>query len=312
MNKKCKQIIESDYKQISEDFVYFQSEYNVQNIPSCSMLHHYTSSNGLMGIFKDKNIWHTNINCLNDKSEYQYTYKLIKKYILPKFKKQLKEKHLYNLMINRCSNSIDENFYKMERETFCNRNYYIACFSLAENSLPMWNYYSYNGKSLGYSVDITLSDLQENLIEQIKVKNMLMAKVCYEEDKQIEILEKIFDKYIYFYNPKNAMTNEYRLLFDNIRICSLFFKHPKYEYEEEVRNIIIERSDKKNSIIKFREKNGTIIPYIECKINLKIIKSITIAPNNEEEYMSYCVHNLARENGRFNIEIINSKIPSRY
>ena len=296
-------------KKNQEDFYYFQTEFNIQN-NSDEMIHHYTSPQGLIGIFCKKNIWHTNINCLNDKSEYQYTYNLIKTHILPKYEQILKKHNLYELLNSRCENLVDTKFYKLENEVYFNRNYYIACFSKAKDSLPMWNYYSCNGNSLGYSLNISKSMFQEFLLEKVGINNLLMAEVCYNEDRQKEILEEVFNRYIY---DNNALDNteQYNLLFDNIRICSLFFKHPKYSYEQEIRNIVIERSDQENSKIKFREKQGIIIPYIEFEFNLNMLLSVTVAPNNDKEYIKYCVHNLARENGRFGIKVIDSEIPAR-
>lgn len=288
------------------NFIYFQRN-GIDKIASDSILHHYTSPSGLIGIIKEKKIRHTNINCLNDKSEYRYTYDLIKKEILAdtEISAKLIANNLYDFIKARCENSIDDNLYKIENEIYNKRTYYISCFSLNEDSLPMWNYYTSNGTSLGYCIDIYLEDFKIN-------KDSILAPVCYDKQTQIAILKEIFNTYIYPYDENKDMKEDYNNLFENIRICSLFFKHPKYSYEGEIRNIVTERSDKGCDIVKFKERNGTIIPYIECGIDLDIIKSIMIAPNYDKEYNKYCVHNLVRENGRFGLDIFNSDIPSRY
>lgn len=38
-----------------------------------NLKHYYCDQQGLLGILKDKEIWATNIQFLNDGSEYQYT-----------------------------------------------------------------------------------------------------------------------------------------------------------------------------------------------------------------------------------------------
>ena len=141
------------------NFIYFK-RVGIEEITSDTILHHYTSPNGLIGIITEKNIRHTNINCLNDKSEYRYTYSLIKKEILTdsEISSKLKTNNLFSLIESRCNYSTDNKLYDIENETYNKRTYYIACFSTAEDSLPMWNYYTSNGSSLGYSIDFCIED----------------------------------------------------------------------------------------------------------------------------------------------------------
>jgi hypothetical protein len=47
-----------------------------------NLKHYYSDQQGLLGILKDKEIWATNIQFLNDDSEYQYTMSLISR-LLP-------------------------------------------------------------------------------------------------------------------------------------------------------------------------------------------------------------------------------------
>ena len=133
-----------------------------------SIVFHYTSPDGLLGIIKNKKIQlrFGRVDCLNDYSEGQE--------ILEIYRQVCEDLH--------DEGKIDESFFKKiititpDTKTWFNlkteygtsgrkieRVCYVCCFSRKKDSLPMWNYYVKNNKYQGYNLGFGLNELNEEL-----------------------------------------------------------------------------------------------------------------------------------------------------
>ena len=289
------------------DFVFFDSKYNNENIVPDD-LYHYTDANAIINIIPKSILRFTCINCFDDKQEYRYVYKLILKNIIPKFKKRLDENNLLEFLKNRCKAIIqDKIYYENEAENYS--NYFVSCFSIDQNSKKMWKEYAKRKNNIGYQFHIKTSDLYE-CIENDFGNKYLFAKVCYDRKKQIKILEDIFDKYIYFYDEKRDMYNDYRKLFNNIIMCCLFFKDKKYSFENEVRFIVIR--DTQELINKFPtkiiNKNSIISTCIDWNFDKEgycLVKSINLSKSKYNQYAIYGIRQLADYCKFIDIEVVD-------
>ena len=277
------------------DFMFFDSKYNNENIVPDD-LYHYTDANAIINIIPKSILRFTCINCFDDKQEYRYVYKLILKNIIPKFKKRLDENNLLEFLKNRCKAIIqDKIYYENEAENYS--NYFVSCFSIDQNCKKMWKEYAKRKNNIGYQFHIKTSDLYE-CIENDFGNKYLFAKVCYDRKKQIKILEDIFDKYIYLYDEKRDMYNDYRKLFNNIIMCCLFFKDKKYSFENEVRFIVIR--DTQELIDKFPtkiiNKNSIISTCIDWNFDKEgycLVKAINLSKSKYNQYAIYGIRQLA-------------------
>ena len=258
-------------------------------------IYHYTSAEGIIGILKNKELWFTNIYFLNDCNELFYTYSLIKR-IISEDKLEL-YKPIYDKILSRCNYMLSQNYFNEEKEIFHREEYYISSFSLDKDNIALWNYYTKSNVT-GYNI----------CFEDYKFinKSIAQGKVCYSLKDQTEILRKIIVEYNKKYNKakRNEKHSIIKELWIEFKICSLFFKSPKYEVEQEYRIILAIHNSCKEEKIKcsYRDKNGLIIPYI--KLDLKellqgderlsdLIKGLMISPINQGETTKYGLARLA-------------------
>lgn len=105
---------------------------------------HYTSVNGLKSILEQSALRFTNIGYLNDMSEVKAGINSLKKTI------GLSEGDFNNL----------QRYIRIaEDETF------VCCFSLDQDSLPMWNYYTKEAHHQGYNIEFNDRALVESILK---------------------------------------------------------------------------------------------------------------------------------------------------
>ncbi len=275
-------------------FIKLYNSFQYQGIEKChGTIYHYTSPESLQGIFETKSLFATDMYFLNDASEGMYVIELIQDNI-----KQL------------CQNN--ENLIKyVEKElrllkigkwTELVHNYTIS-FSMNGDSLEMWNYYtkgnSIQGYNIGFDIDKLASTIQIEILDdeghQIKrntVKHLVLyqGKVIYDRNRQLELIESIFNK---FYSKYNELGDEQMLsivahyMVSKAMNYGQFFKSKEFEIEEEYRFIfstyLLNGQDNSEKGIpcneKFRIHGGCIIPYQKCSFDKESILGVTFSPS---------------------------------
>ena len=129
----------------------FLDRFYVDN--TCSKRYHYTSPEGLMGIFKTRTFYFTDSQFLNDFRE-----KININDELKLFWKENQKNYdikFVNLIKNiRVTQYEDNSFSYIDNhnETMC--RYFVLSLSMNEDSLTMWKYYSKNGEYNGYCIEV--------------------------------------------------------------------------------------------------------------------------------------------------------------
>lgn len=291
---------------------YSRSKYSA----TAGNISHYTSADGAIGILTNMELWLTNIYFLNDNQEMFYTYKLIKKEVLPAIKEQIDE-NFAKTISNYIEYLLSEEYFKEESKTLARNDFYIASFSLEEDNLSLWNYYTKTGAT-GYSLTFKDYMFMDHAVAQ--------GKVCYNADEQKQMLINTILKYNTDYQNSQSEVKKgdvAKELIYNFKIYSLFFKAKKYEIEKEYRIImtILTSTSEEEKECWYRQKNGLIIPYI--KLDLKklqenyqeydfIIDKITISPLNNGEITRYGIRRLTDCAGLYNCEIVFSEADMKY
>lgn len=139
-----------DYKMIKDEGIKFPDNYD--NKP----IYHYTSISGLNGILSNKKLRFTNIKYMNDKDEFKAMFD-----------------SWINLINKNENNPIDEseinNFYS---ELFnSGEQLFVCCFSLNNDSLPLWNYYTKDINSQGYNIKMNGKKLFESILSKNECLN---------------------------------------------------------------------------------------------------------------------------------------------
>lgn len=104
---------------------------------------HYTSVGGLQGILEHKTLRFTNIHYMNDKDE-----------IFAGLDSMAKELGASNEEKKKFHSA----FLSQEKQTF------VCCFSIEEDSLPMWNYYTKEINNQGYNIEFNDKKLVESIL----------------------------------------------------------------------------------------------------------------------------------------------------
>ena len=136
-------------------------------------IYHYTSIGGLQGILSSKTLRFTNIKYMNDKDE-----------IIAGL----------DSMAKACSASEEERdnlrsaFISHGTQTF------VCCFSLEEDSLPMWNYYTKEINNQGYNIEFDDKKLVESILRSNPVLDgcdFAFGNVDYSKDNDSEYSKTI-------------------------------------------------------------------------------------------------------------------------
>ena len=295
------------------NYDYFQNEEPGEKLPK--ELYHYTSPKALKGILKSNKLWFSNIYFLNDKSEMKYTYLLILE-LLTSIKKDL-DSEFYKKILERAEYMTCNTYYEEESAIFARLEYYVLCLSTEKNCLSLWSNYTKTNDKTGYNIAFSYDGLQD-CVDSKGYEFASFAKVCYDVDKQKEMLSNTILKFNEKY--KNAKTGKEKQvllwdIIDNFKIYSIFLKHPAFMAEKEFRIVIGIRTHSHDELCEFEIQNGIFVPHIEQEMpdpkKESIIKSITISPTCDRELAVYSVRKLANSTKHYFVPIFTSDIPLR-
>ena len=216
------------------------------------IVYHYTTAEALLNMAEQGKLRLRATNCdyLNDPTEKLHAIKVLDKYL------PIIEERVNILPSNRLSIAFKEvlnnpkNNGKMLRwiNDWCSpfESYYITCFSLCADSLPMWNMYALNGG--GIAIGIDMSYLKETYtFMEVKYDNAINES-------------QIIDMITYYY--ARFLKGDYQeRLHHLINGFSPLFKNDFYAYEKEYRIIKVVKHPSFST--KYRTRNGIIIPYID-------------------------------------------------
>ena len=281
-------------------------------------IYHYTSSEGLLGILRDKTLWFTDTMGLNDSSEGNYIWEILEECL----------EGNYDEKFNTSIKALEKDSYEIDDDmkgTFEPHSYFICSFSENQDSLQMWNYYTKNINSVGYNICFDRQHLIKSVKEWDKNFEVTLCQVIYDKEKQKEWMKSALDL-IYKYWKKHK--KNYRLellsclqyLFARVRIV---FKHPSFANEQEVR-LVVELAGSqffdnlttmpKQKEVKIRIVNNMFVPYLEVPFKEpSIIKQITTSPIIKDDTIVDSVYLLLYKYGEIDsCEIKRSEIPLKY
>lgn len=286
-------------------------------------LYHYTNAAGLLSILQNGKLWVSKSDFLNDFSEISYINTVINIICKDIFGDD------HKLIGEMISNEVDflNSCKSMDVNT---QNYYILSLSENPDSLALWSSYS---NFFGYNIGFDGSELVEIISnEKNATPRCLHGKVIYDKTLQYQIVRdeinntKIHSLYYKYLESKDTELN--RQLNDEILSVAvalgayaLFFKDPLFCQEEEYRVVFFHLeneslSPKLNHEIKFRDRNGMIVPYIEIPMINNLgqlpVREIMIGPKNNIDIAQHGINFLLHRLKYKNVTIRRSGIPLRY
>ncbi len=314
----------------------------LETMVSCPIWH-YTNVDGFQGIVRDNSedhgrlhFWFTRSDCLNDSSEGNHIVELFNQ--------------TCNKLLNK--NRIDIDFYQLIQSVNISGDSsinlllppkptqdddlavqipseaYICSFSVQEDSLDMWRYYSKGNGGFGLrfvpylfedcgSIRYHMEDDQS-----IDLNPMRSYKVIYNTERKEAILRGIIlDIYDTYKTESNNELNAKDLVISLIQYAlktlRFQFKNECFSSEQEFRFVYFR--PKKNVIgiqgspqIKFRKQGGILIPYIDIAVEEAFFKlrEVRISPLIEAENACITTKDYVDQCG-FIAEVQQSLLPVR-
>lgn len=282
-----------------------------------SIIYHYTSPEGILGILTNHTLWLSEITYMNDESEITYTFDLLtdilaqnNNEICQTFKDSLKTN------IEKRTQLPSNLFDYVHRDSI-----FVACFSTKNDDLSLWNYYTKTGSMAGYNIGFKVDKLVEKVKSELKVMyHFIYGKTICDKYKQEGYIKEAIEEYNLLYQKMPTTEDKENVLksfWGLIHIFSLFFKKEAFKNENEYRFVITEYTDilqKRNRAFQInnRIQNGLIIPYIELDFDKDSVSEITISPTIKQLYYKAGVESLLHQNEYHQTQVKMSEIPLRY
>ncbi len=296
----------------------------------CFNLWHYTSVEGLTGIIRNTpnehsklHFWFSRSDCLNDPSE---------------------GTHILSMFTNVCSNLLrdkrisddffnsiiqidipndqfiyfpippDKDHYHVSMLECVPCDAYICSFSLKEDSLDMWRYYSKGKGGYGLKLYSRLFDEYKEYEHSDYKEEALFSlirsyKVIYDNQAKEELLSNlVMDTFSAFMNSPDAIhhkkSQSQHFIRSTLKELQFIFKHECYSSEQEYRYVFYLPQNKppnlKNElpIVKYRVSGAVLVPYIDLEIDNgdSYLSEIIISPFIESnttikttnDYLTHC------------------------
>lgn len=264
-------------------------------------LYHYTSTEALYEIIKNKELWLGNILNMNDESEQIFFIKKIENMLLENVPNE-KEKI--------------ENYFKIIYSRLKVEPCYAFCLSSLRDDASLWERYADNAK--GVCIVINRKKYMD-IVE--KAGLIFIDEVSYdsklEEHEHYKILKKYFETGEISGGFQNINGQQ-----DNFIACSSFYKHSSFSSEKEIRTatlLSVEYLNKECSKIEFENRGSCIKEFLKirydqiCQKNnieyLDLFDEIIIGPRsnqNDKMLKDFCA-----KKGFENIKITKSNCPLR-
>lgn len=282
-------------------------------------IYHYTTSDALVGIVRDRGFWLSHHAYMNDAAEYTHGLDIVLDILRTLAKKPRWDKFKQVL-----GSTISE------MEAAPTTDYYVACFTEEADSLEQWRAYCPNG-----GVNIELNTAAHGGYLGVGPR-MLFNRVLYDDSskKKIAIIlsRRYFQEYIKdlenncIWCSPDLHHEWVHSLSSALRFRIPAFKHMAFRSENEVRLIISGEEEKYFSAVHSRVRNGKIIPYIKSsewsealpppkdratQVPPLSISSVIIGPQSERELVARSVQDFMRRNGYPDINIRFSSAPYR-
>lgn len=298
-------------------------------IPKCregEKIYHYTNLSSLKGIVTEHSFWVTKSDFLNDKNEFRYAYKVTKKVcekLVPNEANRTLFQKLLKVKIAELNTLVED-----QVMSGC----YVLSFSKGYDSLLLWTEFA---KSQGYCMEFDYSQLRKGIHKKMKMDGY----VIYNKKEQYALVEHTFLRVLKRKEEsrrilRKKLLSETELVTEaeldsfvsEFALCSflysMFFKKECFKEEQEYRFVFwafheesgMERFPELTQI-HFREREQTLIPYIEVSYDhsggQNPIRAITVGPKNNSDLAVKGIQYFLR-NEKIQIPVYESKIPLRY
>jgi hypothetical protein len=147
----------------------------VLNRRANTTLYHYTNQAGLLGIIKNREIWATHTQYLNDSKEYRHAVDVVTDLIIKRLTAACDSRRILEDM----SSGLDG----IEGMNVC-----VCSFSEDGDSLSQWR--AYGGPTSGYAIGFK----PLHLAKMVKLEGFYLTQCIYEPTEQVALMEALVAK----------------------------------------------------------------------------------------------------------------------
>lgn len=293
------------------------------------IIYHYTSPDALLSILNNEMIVlrFTRADCLNDKAEGKELEKYYKQ-ACQELKQQCTVPDDVYQFISSIEFDDTYTFFSQDGKIVRNEptDIYICCLSRGKDLLAMWNYYAKGSRYEGYNLGFQFNNSKElsHCFKALRTDAVIdLFKIVYEDSEKkkllLDLLKGLYDRCDFNRDFERQRFKEQ--IFQHANNLRYLFKHEAFIHENEIRFILRIPRSWTGYDIKFRQKNGIIIPYIDLKMEKRFLKRITIGPlietpkakNTLGFLLKQREYQIAKdENDKNGVYICESAIPIRY
>ncbi len=283
-----------------------------EDAPPQGPLFHYTSFDGLNGIVRGKTLWATNIEYLNDRTEFRHGEEILRKAAAArKIKTRGRLREFYN-ELEKCPS-----FFAAED---------VFVISMSENGdlLSQWRGYTPIGG--GFNVGFDPVGLRSATWEPHKPH---LIQCRYDDDEKRGFAESFLNEQrpnglaemLLSRKPKNKSEKdivfEAAIVFFKLCVsCAIAKMKDKSFAEEKEWRLLITCTQAEQ--IRFRMGKSLLTPYIELKwgnnaevMSLQPIRSVTIGPCPDPDLSKQSIDRFLTSSGNGTVSAENSQIPFR-
>jgi hypothetical protein len=286
-----------------------ESEANIfgQELPQRELFH-YTSAEGLKGIVSGRSLWATNIEYLNDTTEFKHGEEVMRKIVASRKRGTKGDRREFFDTLEK-----SPSFFKAE-------DVFVISLSEANDLLSQWR--GYTPSNCGFCIGF---DPQNLTSASWVLDKMELVRCIYEADDQNElgktILDSCLEDWVKQREAERREANTFRNLSSiaSFKIYSTFaaaaMKHCTFAEEKEWRLLGLCRDLRR---FQFRPGKSSLTPYIELKWgegttaqNAQPIRSVTVGPCPDPELGLKSVGRLLNSCGLESVRVKSSQIPFR-
>ena len=273
-----------------------------------SVLFHYTTQAGLLGILATDSIWATKIHYLNDSSEYLLALDLaanLLKTLLTGEHSKTKKRKIQCLLDN--------------LKTIARMNVCVCSFSAKQDLLSQWR--AYSGQPGGYSVGFNTNLIQK----EGQTQGFLLAECIYDANEQKRLVEELVTNSLAIdfniapsrIDPKRprtmiALATGGSFAMDIAKLAPIIKSNAFFE-EQEWRLISTAGISVDN--MSFRPGQSMLTPYVPVQLDItksNCLTSVTVGPTPHTELAKLATQNLlARRSLSQSVEVSSSAAPYR-
>jgi Protein of unknown function (DUF2971) len=285
-------------------------------------LYHYTSMHGLLGIVNSGRIWASHIRYLNDRTEQDHLWSLIR------------ERVVTRLANNRDANASANLTHLLSQiDNRLNNDTFVASFSAEGDLLSQWlSYCPYgNGFAIGFGLSALLTNNQSHWKRPEEATTTQgeptwehpgIFRVFYSSDN-LPFLDTMLDIYcgsspiaaqfLDSFDPTDPFSQTFKALFNTAAMAwgiftflEPFVKHQSFAAEKECRLALKSKPEQ----IVFRSGRSMLIPFVEYPLDRGegyFVEKVVVGPCPDPALSRKSIEMLFRAKGHSTVEVVNSE-----